>query len=77
MPLCFEKSVWAIVGMLAVLKAGGTFLLLDISQPIVRLESIVRQTGDTFALSSAAFLDTIEGSRRRGFLWWMLQRSSS
>jgi amino acid adenylation domain-containing protein len=57
-PLCFEKSVWAIVGMLAVLKAGGAFLLLDISQPIARLESIVRQTGATFALSSAAFLDT-------------------
>jgi amino acid adenylation domain-containing protein len=59
-PLCFEKSVWTVVSLLAVLKAGGTFLLLDISQPIVRLESIVRQTGATFALSSAAFLDTIE-----------------
>jgi non-ribosomal peptide synthetase component F len=59
-PLFFEKSVWTIVSLLAVLKAGGAFLLLDISQPIARLESIVCQTGATFALSSARFLDTCE-----------------
>jgi amino acid adenylation domain-containing protein len=57
-PLCFEKSVWTIVGLLAVLKAGGAFLLLDVLQPVARLESIVRQTGATFALSSAASFDT-------------------
>ncbi|KUJ11332.1 acetyl-CoA synthetase-like protein, partial [Mollisia scopiformis] len=51
-PLCFEKSVWAIVSVLAVLKAGGVFLLLDPSQPIARLKSIVGQTGANFALSS-------------------------
>jgi non-ribosomal peptide synthetase component F len=57
-PLCFEKSKWAIVALLAVLKAGGAFLLLDPSQPIARLESIVQQTGANFALSSAECFDT-------------------
>lgn len=42
-PLCFEKSKWAIVAILAILKAGGAFVPLDPSQPIDRLESIIRQ----------------------------------
>jgi non-ribosomal peptide synthetase component F len=28
--LCFEKSMWTIVAMLAVLKAGGAFAPLDL-----------------------------------------------
>lgn len=56
-PLCFEKSVWTIVGLLGVLKAGGAFLLLDPSQPIARLQSIVSQTGAQFALSSTTCVD--------------------
>ena len=43
-PLCFEKSLWTIVSMLAVLKAGGAFCLLDPSQPTARLQGIVEQT---------------------------------
>jgi non-ribosomal peptide synthetase component F len=57
-PLCFEKSKWTAVGLLAVLKSGGAFLLLDPSQPIARLESIIKQTGAIFALSSASCFDT-------------------
>jgi non-ribosomal peptide synthetase component F len=29
MPLHFEKLMWTVVAMLAVLKAGGAFVLLD------------------------------------------------
>lgn len=43
-PLCFEKSMWTPVAMVAVLKAGGTFTLLDVSQPEDRLKSVVKQT---------------------------------
>ncbi|KAL2134934.1 hypothetical protein VTI74DRAFT_10341 [Chaetomium olivicolor] len=39
-PLCFEKSIWIVVAMLGVLKAGGTILLLDISHPLERLKCI-------------------------------------
>ncbi|KAF4629796.1 hypothetical protein G7Y89_g8347 [Cudoniella acicularis] len=67
-PLCFEKSKWAIVGLLAVLKAGGAFLLLDPSQPIARLESIVDQTGATFALSSATCFDVCKSLVDRPFV---------
>ena len=51
-PLCFEKSIWTTVAMLAVLKAGGAFVLLDCSLPEQRLEAIVRQVKTSLILSS-------------------------
>ncbi|KAJ5714400.1 nonribosomal peptide synthetase [Penicillium malachiteum] len=39
-PLCFEKSRWTTVAMIAVMKAGGAFVLLDPSYPEMRLRSI-------------------------------------
>jgi amino acid adenylation domain-containing protein/non-ribosomal peptide synthase protein (TIGR01720 family) len=42
-PLCFEKSRWAIVGILAVLKAGAAFVFLDPSHPIDRRQYITTE----------------------------------
>ncbi len=42
-PLCFEKSMWTTVAILAVLEAGAGFCLLDATQPISRLESLTRK----------------------------------
>ncbi|KAJ5642798.1 hypothetical protein N7490_006798 [Penicillium lividum] len=39
-PLCFEKSRWTTVAMLGVMKAGGAFVLLDLSHPPARLRGI-------------------------------------
>ncbi|KAF2421107.1 acetyl-CoA synthetase-like protein [Tothia fuscella] len=58
-PVCFEKSKWAIVSLLAVLKAGGAFVLLDPSIPAARLSSAVEQTKAQLALASRAQLDLI------------------
>ncbi|PYH92278.1 acetyl-CoA synthetase-like protein, partial [Aspergillus ellipticus CBS 707.79] len=41
-PLCAEKGSWAVVGMLAILKAGAACSPLDPSQPRDRLEGMVR-----------------------------------
>ncbi|KAK4182094.1 hypothetical protein QBC35DRAFT_550140, partial [Podospora australis] len=51
-PLCFEKSLWTIVAMLAVLKAGGAFLLLDPCLPRKRLQLMCNRVASTLALSS-------------------------
>ncbi|KAI1258964.1 acetyl-CoA synthetase-like protein [Xylariaceae sp. FL1019] len=40
-PVCFEKSMWVIVAVMAVLKAGGAFLLLDPVLPLERLRYMV------------------------------------
>ena len=42
-PLCFEKSVWTTVAILAVLEAGAAFCLLDATQPTIRLEGLTRK----------------------------------
>ncbi|KAI1442102.1 non-ribosomal peptide synthase [Annulohypoxylon stygium] len=51
-PLCFEKSRWTVVAVLAVMKAGGTFALMDPSQPEGRLRTIVEQTGASIIVTS-------------------------
>ncbi|TDZ15057.1 Nonribosomal peptide synthase atnA [Colletotrichum orbiculare MAFF 240422] len=50
--LCFEKSVWTVVAMLGVLRAGASFVPLDPGQPISRLRAVVEQVDAKFALVS-------------------------
>lgn len=45
-PLCFEKSMWTVVAMLASMKSGLTAVTMDITQPPERLRMIVQQIGD-------------------------------
>jgi len=40
-PFCFDKSAWAIVAILGVLKAGAAFVPLDPTYPIDRLRKII------------------------------------
>lgn len=49
-PLCFEKSKWTVVSMLAVLKAGAAFSLVDPSLPSNRVDSICQQVSAKLAL---------------------------
>jgi amino acid adenylation domain-containing protein len=52
-PLCFEKSMWTVVAILGVMRAGGAFVLLDPdSQPEARLREIIQQVGSRFVLTS-------------------------
>ncbi len=51
-PLCFEKSTWSIVAMLAILEAGAAFCPLDASQPSSRLERLVSRLGANVLLCS-------------------------
>jgi amino acid adenylation domain-containing protein/non-ribosomal peptide synthase protein (TIGR01720 family) len=56
-PLCFEKSAWTIVAMLAVLKAGGAFVPLDPAAPVARLRDIIGDTEARFMLCSPKYYD--------------------
>lgn len=53
-PLCFEKSKWTPVAMLAVMKAGAASVLMDTSQPLDRLRSVVSQVNPRVILSSSS-----------------------
>ena len=50
--VCFEKSAWHFVSILAINKAGAAWVPLDPEYPKQRLESIVRQTGSRLLLCS-------------------------
>ncbi|KAF7553294.1 hypothetical protein G7046_g7134 [Stylonectria norvegica] len=52
-PLLFEKSVWAVVAMLAVLKAGAAFVPLEWTQPFERLQKVAAQVDATIVLASS------------------------
>ncbi|KAJ4359513.1 Non-ribosomal peptide synthetase [Didymosphaeria variabile] len=53
-PVLFEKSRWTMVAVLAVMKAGACFALLDPAQPEGRLRTIVQQTKARLLVSSKA-----------------------
>ncbi|KAF1977723.1 hypothetical protein BU23DRAFT_596079 [Bimuria novae-zelandiae CBS 107.79] len=61
-PFCFPKSKWAIVTMLAVLKAGGTCLPLSPDHPLERVRGMVKDSAASLivcALTQASKLDTL------------------
>lgn len=52
-PLCFEKSRWTVIALLAIMKAGGAFALTDpTNQPEARLRVMVEQAGARLVLAS-------------------------
>uniref|UniRef100_A0A8H7NMQ9 Carrier domain-containing protein n=1 Tax=Bionectria ochroleuca TaxID=29856 RepID=A0A8H7NMQ9_BIOOC len=53
-PLCFEKSRWMPVAMLAVMKAGGASVALDTTLPQDRLRTILQQVDPLLILSSSS-----------------------
>ncbi|OJJ03909.1 hypothetical protein ASPVEDRAFT_85331 [Aspergillus versicolor CBS 583.65] len=53
-PLCFEKTKWTPIAIMAVLKAGGAFLLLDTSWPLRRLKEICVEVDCQLVVSSTA-----------------------
>lgn len=52
LPLCFEKSRWTIVAILAAMKAGSTFVLMDPSLPLARLQNMAKQVGAQMIMTS-------------------------
>ncbi|KFY50456.1 hypothetical protein V495_00256 [Pseudogymnoascus sp. VKM F-4514 (FW-929)] len=51
-PVCFEKSKWTIVAVLAVMKAGATFVLMDPTLPLARLQNMAEQVGANTMVAS-------------------------
>lgn len=51
-PLCFDKSIWAIVSVIAILRAGGTCTALDPKHPAQRLRQIIENTDADLVLGS-------------------------
>ncbi|RDW78929.1 uncharacterized protein DSM5745_05781 [Aspergillus mulundensis] len=57
-PLLFEKSLWTVVAMVAVMRTGCAFVLLDPSQPFQRLQSICEEVNPSVVVCSAGCSET-------------------
>ncbi|KAI5920756.1 hypothetical protein F4810DRAFT_397253 [Camillea tinctor] len=66
-PLCFDKSIWTVVAILAVLRAGGAFVLLDPAHPDDRLRRIILNSNAGLVIVSSHFRLRFEGLVARVF----------
>ncbi|OKO99462.1 Nonribosomal peptide synthetase 1 [Penicillium subrubescens] len=55
---CFEKSMWAIVARLAIMKAGGAYISINASDPPVFLKSVVDRARVNIMLTSPAYVSS-------------------
>jgi non-ribosomal peptide synthetase component F len=60
-PVCFDKSLWAVVSMLGVLKAGGAFVCIDPAQPVDRLQTIISEVDAQIALGAPDYREMLSG----------------
>lgn len=59
-PILLQRSSWAVVAMLAVLKAGGAVLALNADTPEERIKSIVAQTKSSVMVVSPVLMYRVE-----------------
>lgn len=59
-PFCFDKSLWAVVAMLAILKAGGCIVAIDPSHPRNRLDTIVVETKATISIMESKHASVLQ-----------------
>jgi len=64
-PMCFDKSAWTVVSMLAVLKAGAACVQLDPRYPALRTKAIIEATRATIVLTTSRVAGLFEGLRVR------------
>ncbi|OTB17054.1 hypothetical protein K445DRAFT_74298 [Daldinia sp. EC12] len=58
---CFEKSTWAIVARLAILRAGGAYISIFASNPPVYLESVITRTKTRILVTDSCYTDRFQG----------------
>jgi len=61
-PLCFEKSIYTVISMVSVMKAGGAFVPLDPSHPTARIKHFIDDVGAKTVLCSELYRNKIEGA---------------
>lgn len=61
LPLCFDKSKWAVISQLAVLKAGGCVVPIGAKQPVQRLEMILNDIEAPLVLTTVQHANLFEG----------------
>ncbi|RZK74402.1 MAG: amino acid adenylation domain-containing protein, partial [Pedobacter sp.] len=63
-PICFERSFEMIVGILGILKAGGTYVPIDPEYPQERIKYILEDTAATLVVGSVATSSKIKSNSK-------------
>ncbi|KZF21742.1 amino acid adenylation [Xylona heveae TC161] len=64
-PFCFEKSLWAIVAVVSIPRAGGACAALEPTHPPGRLSQIIEGTNASIILASSLQLGKLEAYEKR------------
>ncbi len=59
--VCMDKSLWAMVSMLAILQSGGVVVALGTQHPLSRIETIVADAGISVTLIDKAQAKRLQG----------------
>lgn len=59
-PFAYDKSVWAVVATMAIVKAGAALVPLDPRDPRARLEEIIRGLEANVVVTMQSFVETFE-----------------
>jgi amino acid adenylation domain-containing protein/non-ribosomal peptide synthase protein (TIGR01720 family) len=65
--LSFEKSAWAVVSQMAILKAGGAFVSIDPSHPDSRLQMLIEEIGADLVLCSSTLQPKMANLCKKAF----------
>ncbi|KAJ4861724.1 AMP-binding enzyme domain-containing protein [Trichoderma breve] len=60
-PFCMEKSIWAVIAMIGILKAGGAFMPLDPSHPESRRLALIQEVNAKVIITSPSTAPSCEG----------------
>ncbi|MCJ1279558.1 hypothetical protein MMC21_007382 [Puttea exsequens] len=61
-PVCFTKSIYAVIAMVATHRAGGAFIPLDPSHPKDRINAIIEKAKAKLVIADPETADRFEGS---------------
>ncbi|MGI8635091.1 MAG: amino acid adenylation domain-containing protein, partial [Segetibacter sp.] len=62
-PICIERSLEMITGILAILKAGGAYVPIDSEYPEERINYIINDAGATVVITSKASRGRLSGNK--------------
>ncbi|WP_373493940.1 amino acid adenylation domain-containing protein, partial [Aquiflexum sp.] len=63
-PICIDRSIDMVIGILGILKSGGTFVPIDPSLPGERISYMLEDTGADFVICISSTSDKTTGQRK-------------
>jgi amino acid adenylation domain-containing protein len=60
-PFCFEKSMWAIIAMIGIMKAGGAFVPIDPNHPSDRRRTLLEEVDSSYLVVSPSTAPSCRG----------------